>query len=67
MYGFSHYVQFLNNTSLWLGVIAAFGVTLIANFPETTMFTMHLIGTAMGFGLGTAYLFLQVYTAHSAL
>ncbi|XP_022910665.1 DNA damage-regulated autophagy modulator protein 2 isoform X2 [Onthophagus taurus] len=50
----------LNLYSLWLGLIASFGISIVGNFQETNVFSLHLIGAGMAFGLGAIYEILQV-------
>ncbi|KAK9717482.1 Frag1/DRAM/Sfk1 family [Popillia japonica] len=52
-------VKTLNRHCLWLGISATFGVSLVGNFQETNIFTVHMLGAAMAFGLGTVYQILQ--------
>jgi len=51
----------LNTLSIWLGSLGALGVSLVANFQETSVAPVHFLGAALCFGLGTIYLWLQVY------
>lgn len=50
----------LNRRTLWLGILAAFGISIVANFQETNIFSVHLFGAWMAFGLGTVYMSLSV-------
>ena len=50
----------LNNASLLVGSLAALGISLAANFQETHVYSVHIIGALMAFGGGTIYLWLQV-------
>ncbi|XP_033110828.1 DNA damage-regulated autophagy modulator protein 2-like [Anneissia japonica] len=48
-----------NKVSLFFGCIAALGMSLVANFQELNVLTVHLIGATGCFGLGTVYCFIQ--------
>lgn len=50
----------LNVYSLRLGLIASSGVSIVANFQETNIFSIHLLGAFLAFGLGQLYLILNV-------
>ena len=65
----------INNVSLIIGLIGALGVrqvrsrsyvldcldySLVANFQETSVRSVHMIGAFSSFGGGTIYLWLQV-------
>ncbi|CAH1787701.1 unnamed protein product [Owenia fusiformis] len=49
----------LNTVSLYLGFIAAFGLSVVGNFQESNALVVHLIGALLAFGLGTVYCCLQ--------
>ncbi|XP_076334981.1 DNA damage-regulated autophagy modulator protein 2-like isoform X4 [Tachypleus tridentatus] len=49
----------LNLVGLFLGLAAAFGTSLVANFQETAVIIVHMIGATMAFGLGMIYAWLQ--------
>lgn len=53
-------VRWLNVFCLVIGIIAAFGASVVANFQETSDITMHLIGANMIFGVGAGYFIFQV-------
>lgn len=50
----------LNRVGLCLGSLAALGISIVANFQETNVFFVHIAGALVAFGLGTAYLWVQV-------
>lgn len=50
----------LNKMSLWFGILSSFGISLVANFQETNIFSVHLIGAFLAFGLGAMYQYLSV-------
>ncbi|XP_076337833.1 DNA damage-regulated autophagy modulator protein 2-like isoform X2 [Tachypleus tridentatus] len=60
----SRLVLRLNMVGLWLGWIAAFGVSLVANFQETSVFIIHMIGAMMAFGIGMFYAWLQTLMSY---
>lgn len=49
----------LNRAALVLGLVAALGLSIVANFQETNLLTVHLIGALLCFGPGTLYIWLQ--------
>lgn len=51
----------VNVVSLWLGSLGALGVSLVANFQETQVVSVHFFGASLTFGLGTVYLWTQVF------
>lgn len=53
-------IRNLNKTALWLGIIASLGVSIVGNFQESNVFSVHLIGAFLAFGLGTVYAGIQV-------
>lgn len=53
-------VQKLNQVSIITGLVAVFGVSVVGNFQETHVISIHLLGAFAGFGLGATYLVLQV-------
>ncbi|XP_067144351.1 DNA damage-regulated autophagy modulator protein 1-like [Centruroides vittatus] len=55
-----------NLASLWMGWIGAFGVTLVANFQETSVSIVHFIGTFIAFGSGIVYMWLQTVMSYYA-
>ncbi|KYB29094.1 DNA damage-regulated autophagy modulator protein 2-like Protein [Tribolium castaneum] len=54
-------VQKNNRTSLILGITAAFGVCIVANFQETNAFEVHVFGAILAFGLGSVYQCMQTH------
>lgn len=53
-------IERLNKYCLRLGLAAALGTSIVANFQETNIFTVHVIGAFMAFGLGAIYQLLEV-------
>ncbi|XP_031152693.1 DNA damage-regulated autophagy modulator protein 2b [Sander lucioperca] len=49
----------LNRFGLLLGLISSFGMCVVANFQKTTLFSMHLVGAVMTFGVGALYIVVQ--------
>ncbi|KAM4583186.1 DNA damage-regulated autophagy modulator protein 2b [Fundulus diaphanus] len=52
-------LQRLNCLGLVLGWISSFGMCVVANFQKTTIFSMHLVGAVLTFGVGALYVFFQ--------
>lgn len=53
-------VKIMNKRSVWLGVAASFGVSIVGNFQETNAFVIHVFGAGLAFGVGTVYICIQV-------
>ncbi|XP_072034039.1 DNA damage-regulated autophagy modulator protein 1-like [Amphiura filiformis] len=51
----------VNNTSLVVGIVAATGLSILANFPEDENLMVHLVGAFFCFTFGVAYLFLHTW------
>lgn len=49
-----------NKASVIVGFISAAGMSLVANFQETNVISVHLVGALLAFGGATIYLWLQV-------
>ncbi|XP_022069328.1 DNA damage-regulated autophagy modulator protein 2b [Acanthochromis polyacanthus] len=49
----------LNLVGLILGLISSFGMCVVANFQKTTLFSMHLVGAILTFGIGALYILVQ--------
>ncbi|KAL3058142.1 hypothetical protein OYC64_010345 [Pagothenia borchgrevinki] len=49
----------LNRFGLLLGLISSFGMCVVANFQKTTLFSMHLVGAVLTFGVGALYILVQ--------
>ncbi|KAI4890864.1 hypothetical protein NFI96_023731 [Prochilodus magdalenae] len=49
----------LNFAGLLLGCISSFGMCVVANFQKTTLFSMHLVGAMLTFGVGALYILCQ--------
>lgn len=48
-----------NWVSLWLGWVASFGLSIVANFQETNVFRVHMVGAMTAFTFGVLYSWLQ--------
>ncbi|KAK7499959.1 hypothetical protein BaRGS_00008807 [Batillaria attramentaria] len=55
-----------NNVALGLGLTGAFGILLVANFQESNVIVVHLIGAFLAFGIGSVYLWLHTYISYKA-
>ncbi|XP_076447624.1 DNA damage-regulated autophagy modulator protein 1-like [Babylonia areolata] len=53
-----------NNASLVLGLTAATGVLLVANFQETNVAVVHVVGAIMAFAVGCVYAWVQTYISY---
>uniref|UniRef100_G3NJD0 DNA-damage regulated autophagy modulator 2b n=1 Tax=Gasterosteus aculeatus TaxID=69293 RepID=G3NJD0_GASAC len=49
----------LNRLGLLLGLVSSFGMAVVANFQKTTLFSMHLVGAVLTFGVGALYILVQ--------
>ncbi|XP_077994802.1 DNA damage-regulated autophagy modulator protein 1-like isoform X1 [Glandiceps talaboti] len=49
----------VNKVSLVLGGLACLGMSMVGNFQEKSIQSMHLVGAFMCFGFGVAYTFIQ--------
>ncbi|XP_068171473.1 DNA damage-regulated autophagy modulator protein 2b [Antennarius striatus] len=49
----------LNLSGLMLGVVSSFGMCVVANFQKTTLFSLHLVGAVLTFGVGFLYILVQ--------
>lgn len=53
-------IEKYNYYSFIVGIIAALGVCVVANFQESNILIAHLLGAVAAFGLGSVYAVLQV-------
>ncbi|XP_019639846.1 PREDICTED: DNA damage-regulated autophagy modulator protein 1-like isoform X1 [Branchiostoma belcheri] len=66
-------VRLLNKVGLWVGLLTSVGLTLVANFQEGNVKTVHFIGAALVFGMGVVYSCLhtavsyRLYPAYASL
>lgn len=49
----------LNVVGFVFGCCSSFGMCVVANFQKTTLFSMHLVGAILTFGIGALYVFIQ--------
>ncbi|XP_033481533.1 DNA damage-regulated autophagy modulator protein 2b [Epinephelus lanceolatus] len=49
----------LNRFGLVFGLISSFGMCVVANFQKTTLFSMHLVGAVLTFGVGALHILVQ--------
>ncbi|XP_019962746.1 DNA damage-regulated autophagy modulator protein 2b [Paralichthys olivaceus] len=49
-----------NRLALLLGWISSLGMCVVANFQKTTLFSMHLLGAVLTFGVGALYILVQM-------
>ncbi|XP_076816405.1 DNA damage-regulated autophagy modulator protein 2-like [Clavelina lepadiformis] len=54
----------LNKAGLVLAVLICFGISLVANFQETSVLGVHIAGAMMAFGLGTIYELMHCYITY---
>lgn len=57
-------VHVLNDIALFLGFISAFGIFLVANFQESNLIVVHLIGAVLTFALGIMYCWMHSYLSY---
>ena len=57
-------LHMVNDVALLLGGLSAFGIMLVANFQETSVLFLHLIGATMTFALGNIYCWIHTYLTH---
>ncbi|KAJ8977605.1 hypothetical protein NQ317_011777 [Molorchus minor] len=53
--------KYLNNLSFTLGILACLGVTLVANFQESNVISVHALGALFAFGCSTMYCCIQAW------
>nr|XP_023024089.1 DNA damage-regulated autophagy modulator protein 2-like [Leptinotarsa decemlineata] len=59
-FDFTPRTQKVNEWTAYLGCIAAFGCIIVADFQVTNVFSVHLIGAFLCFGLANVYQIIQV-------
>lgn len=59
-YSISPKVIRLNKAGVWLGVFSCLGLSIVANFQETSVKYVHYFGATLCFGVGTIYFWIQV-------
>jgi len=56
-----------NTASLVIGMMAAFGVSMVGNFQMDNLLIAHYIGAMLAFVLGAVYAWLQVFISYKLL
>jgi len=51
----------LNKIGLWCGSLGSLGLSMVANFQEISLVTVHFLGACLCFLFGNFYLWVQVY------
>lgn len=54
-------VSRLNDLGFVLGMLACLGMSLVANFQETNVIIIHMLGAMMCFGIGSVYTILHTW------
>nr|XP_039270431.1 DNA damage-regulated autophagy modulator protein 2-like [Styela clava] len=54
----------VNKISWYFGIAISLGMSLVANFQETSVLGVHLFGALLTFGGGTVYEFMQTYITY---
>ncbi|XP_059618968.1 DNA damage-regulated autophagy modulator protein 1 isoform X1 [Phlebotomus argentipes] len=54
----------LNGRALWIGFGSCLGISIVANFQETNIHVIHLVGAFLCFGLGTVYFWIQAVISY---
>ncbi|XP_042322255.1 DNA damage-regulated autophagy modulator protein 2 [Sceloporus undulatus] len=54
----------LNKVGIVLGMVSCFGLCIIANFQKSSVFSMHVIGACMTFGVGAIYILTQTILSY---
>lgn len=49
-----------NRLSWWLAIFFATGTSVVANFQETAILPVHMLGAMIAFGAGSLYFVVQV-------
>ncbi|KAG9260746.1 DNA damage-regulated autophagy modulator protein 2 [Astyanax mexicanus] len=58
-------VHLLNSAGFVLGCTSSVGMCVVANFQKTTLFSMHLVGAVLTFGVGALYVLVQTLLSFS--
>ncbi|KAJ9583729.1 hypothetical protein L9F63_021928 [Diploptera punctata] len=54
----------VNKVALVNGLLSCLGLDLVANFQETNVISVHLLGAVLCFGAGTIYFIFQVWLSN---
>lgn len=57
-------LRLLNRVGFALGCCSSLGMCVVANFQKTTLFSMHLVGAMLTFGIGALYVFVQTLLSY---
>ncbi|XP_060605840.1 DNA damage-regulated autophagy modulator protein 2-like isoform X1 [Ruditapes philippinarum] len=57
----------LNTAAFIIGMLTIFGISLVGNFQETNVLTVHLIGAYLAFAVGFVYMVLQTIISYKSL
>ncbi|XP_077429136.1 DNA damage-regulated autophagy modulator protein 2b [Vanacampus margaritifer] len=57
-------VDRLNRFGMLLGFFSSLGMCVVANFQKTTLFSVHLLGAALTFGVGALYILAQTLLSY---
>lgn len=49
-----------NTAAFIVGILACIGMSLVANFQETTIVIIHGLGAVLAFAIGSAYFLIEV-------
>lgn len=63
-YSISPKVIRLNKAGVWLGVFSCLGLSIVANFQETSVKYVHYFGATLCFGVGTIYFWIQALCSY---
>ncbi|XP_074652601.1 DNA damage-regulated autophagy modulator protein 2-like isoform X3 [Tubulanus polymorphus] len=58
------YILKLNKASLIIGILAGLGLSVVANFQETNVLAVHLIGAFTGFACGCIYAWIHAVISY---
>ncbi|KAK7098942.1 DNA damage-regulated autophagy modulator protein 2-like [Littorina saxatilis] len=56
--------QLANKACLVIGIIASLGASVVGNFQEDNVLSVHLLGAAMAFGGGGVYIWMQALLSY---
>jgi len=57
----------LNDVAFLLGGLSSFGIMMVANFQETSVLALHLIGAMLTFILGILYCWVHTYLSYKVV
>jgi len=63
-YQLSRLLKNINFASLWIGWGGALGLSVVANFQETEVWSVHILGLYLCFGLGLIWIWCCVLTSY---